>query len=131
MSPRSGGPVGGITVTETIDATTAYLWGEIDDALREQASSALARALSRNVPVVLDAGQVRFIDSTGIAFLIQFCRIGQEEGLEVILRNAPPIVTDVLEMLGLSAMFQIVHTGADEADEASPSSGWAWARSAS
>lgn len=131
MSPRSGGPVGGITVTETTDATTAYLWGEIDDALREQASTALARALTRNLPVVLDAGQVRFIDSTGIAFLIQFCRIGQEEGLEVTLRNAPPIVTDVLEMLGLSSMFQVVQTSAEEVDERSASAGWAWERSAS
>lgn len=131
MSPMSGGPVGGITVAETSDATTAYLWGEIDDALREQASTALARALGRNLPVVLDAGQVRFIDSTGIAFLIQFCRIGQEEGLSVILRNAPPIVTDVLEMLGLSSMFQIVETTPTQLDERSPSADWAGARSAS
>lgn len=98
-------PVGGITVAETADSTVAYLWGEIDEALREEASSALNRALDRNLPVVLDASQVEFIDSTGVAFLIQFYRVGREEGLDVQLRNPPQVVTDVLEMLGLVQVF--------------------------
>lgn len=97
--------VGGITVAETDDATVAHLWGEIDEALREQASSALSRALTRDLPVVLDAEQVTFIDSTGIAFLIQFLRVGREEGLPVTLRNPPALVTDVLDLLGLEDLF--------------------------
>ncbi|WP_149202861.1 STAS domain-containing protein [Actinotalea subterranea] len=106
MHGINGGPVGGITVTETPESTVAHLWGEIDEALRDQASSALTRALSRDLPVVLDAGEVTFIDSTGVAFLIQFLRIGGEEGIEVRLLNAPAIVTDVLTMLGLGHMFE-------------------------
>ncbi len=97
--------VGGITVAETAETTVAHLWGEIDDALREQASTALSRALTRDLPVVLDAGEVTFIDSTGIAFLIQFLRVGREEGLPVTLRNAPSLVTDVLQLLGLEDLF--------------------------
>lgn len=99
-------PAGGITVVEESDSTVARLWGEIDEALREQASAALARAVDRELPVVVDASEVEFIDSTGIAFLIQFCRIGREEGLSVTLRNPPDTVTDVLAMLGLEQMFQ-------------------------
>ncbi|WP_182111419.1 MULTISPECIES: STAS domain-containing protein [unclassified Actinotalea] len=97
--------VGGITVAERDDSTVAHLWGEIDEALREQASIALSRALTRDLPVVLDAAQVTFIDSTGIAFLIQFMRVGREEGLPVTLRNPPSLVTDVLELLGLQGLF--------------------------
>ena len=68
------------------------------------------RAIDRDLPVVLDASDVRFIDSTGIAFLIQFCRIGREEGLPVQLRNPPELVSDVLAMLGLEHMFATVDT---------------------
>lgn len=105
MDETSERAVGGITVAETDDTTVAHLWGEIDEALREQASSALSRALTRDLPVVLDAAEVTFIDSTGIAFLIQFLRLGREEGLPVSLRNAPPLVTDVLHLLGLDDLF--------------------------
>lgn len=107
MGVSTSRPVGGITVAETADATVAHLWGEIDESLREEASSALTRALDRNLPVVLDTRQVEFIDSTGVAFLIQFCRVGREEGLEVHLRNPPQVVTDVLDMLGLGAIFDL------------------------
>ena len=88
MRESTSRPVGGITVAETADATVAYLWGEIDEALREEASSALTRALDRNLPVVLDTGRVEFIDSAGIAFLIQLCTIGREEGRPML--TAPP-----------------------------------------
>lgn len=104
--------VGGITVTERPDATVAHLWGDIDEALRHEAGNALARALDRDLPIVLDAGRVRFIDSTGIAFLIQFCTIGREEGLSVTLQDPPAVVTEVLGMLGLDALFGASQGGA-------------------
>ncbi len=105
MDDSTREPVGGIAVIETVDATVARLWGEIDEALREQASTALGRAIERELPVIIDTSQVVFIDSTGIAFLIQFCRIGREEGLRVTLLDPPQVVADVLEMLGLAHMF--------------------------
>jgi anti-anti-sigma factor len=83
----------------------AHLWGEIDDALRQQAGSVLARALDRDLPVVLDTSRVEFIDSAGIAFLIQLCTIGREEGLTVTLKDPPPVVSEVIEILGLTEMF--------------------------
>ena len=111
MIESSRGPVGGITVMEAPSVTTARLWGEIDEALRDQASSALVRALDRGLPVVIETSEVTFIDSTGIAFLIQFCRIGREEGLKVVLADPPPLVTDVLSMLGLQELFDGVTQG--------------------
>lgn len=105
MQELSSVPVGGIGVAEEADRTTVRLWGEIDEALRDDASRVLMRALERNLPVVLDAREITFIDSTGIAFLIQFCRLSGEDGLTVTLADPPPVVTDVLDMLGLRHMF--------------------------
>ncbi|WP_250445582.1 STAS domain-containing protein [Actinotalea sp. C106] len=105
MSDTSKPPVGGITVHETADSTIARLWGEIDEALRHEAGAALSRTLDRNLSVVIDTRDVTFIDSTGIAFLIQFCTVGREEGLTVSLADPPAVVTEVLDLLGLTHMF--------------------------
>ncbi|MBD8077517.1 STAS domain-containing protein [Cellulosimicrobium arenosum] len=96
---------GGIRVLEEEAVSVVDMWGEIDVALRSEASAALANALERDVPVVIDTSKVTFMDSTGIAFLVQFYTIGAEEGLSVTLRNPPPVVTDVLHMLGVDAIF--------------------------
>lgn len=108
-------PLGGIEVVELPDATLIRLWGEVDEALRGAASGALSRALTRSLPVVVDAGAVTFIDSAGIAFLVQFCRIGREEGIAVTLRHPAPPVRDVLGMLGLDGMFDHVELAVDAA----------------
>ena len=120
MPETSTGPVGGITVVEHPDCTVAHLWGEIDDALRDQASTALMRALDRDLPVVLDTSEVRFIDSTGIAFLVQFCRVGRDDGLSVRLHEPPKVVSDVLEMLGMRDMFEDEPSGGREPEGRSP-----------
>lgn len=105
MSDPSGSPVGGISVSESHDRTTAYLWGEVDESLRQQAGPALTLALERGRPLVLDASRVEFIDSGGVAFLIQLCTVARQEGVTVTLHEPPRVVTEVLELLGLSEMF--------------------------
>ncbi|MGO1316515.1 MAG: STAS domain-containing protein [Cellulomonadaceae bacterium] len=89
------------------------MWGEIDVDLRNQASVALASSLESNLPVVIDASQVTFIDSTGIAFLLQFHTIGRQEGIEVRLVQPPAVVADVLEMLGLDQELTITESAED------------------
>ena len=93
--------IGGIRLQEEPGYSVVDMWGEIDVALRPEASAALATALDRDLPVIIDTSQVTFIDSTGIAFLVQFYTIGREEGLEVTLRRPPTVVSDVLAMLGV------------------------------
>ncbi|SDD12930.1 anti-anti-sigma factor [Sanguibacter gelidistatuariae] len=98
---KLGTTIGGIRLQEELGYSIVDMWGEVDGALRPEASAALARALDRDLPVIIDTSRVTFIDSTGIAFLVQFYTIGQEEGLKVTLRNPPTVVSDVLAMLGV------------------------------
>ncbi len=95
---------GGIALIERIDVSEVKMWGEIDVALREEAGAALANALDRDKPVVIDTTDVTFMDSTGIAFLVQFYTIGAQEGLNVKLRKPPVAVSDVLQLLGIDEM---------------------------
>ena len=99
---QAGATIGGIRLQEELGYSVVDMWGEVDGALRPEASAALACALDRDLPVVIDTSRVTFIDSTGIAFLVQFYTIGREEGLQVTLRNPPTVVRDVLAMLGVA-----------------------------
>ncbi|MCF4122511.1 STAS domain-containing protein [Antribacter sp. KLBMP9083] len=105
----AGGHTGGIALEERLDASVVTMWGEIDVALRGEAGAALATALERNVPVVIDTSRVTFIDSTGIAFLVQLYTFGTQEGLKVRLLDPPTVVGDVLEMLGVDEVFAEGH----------------------
>ena len=101
---RDGSAAGGISMDVSADRSRVVLWGEIDGALRGEASGVLARALERELPVVIDLADVSFMDSTGIAFLVQFCTIGADEGIAVEVRQPPELVRDVIEMLGIAEL---------------------------
>lgn len=94
----------GIRLQDEPGCSVVEMWGEVDGALRPEASAALASALERDLPVVIDTSRVTFIDSTGIAFLVQLYTIGQDEGLQISLRNPPAVVSDVLAMLGVDEL---------------------------
>ena len=108
MSTRSGG----IDLVRGADASVVELWGEIDAALRSEAGAALAGALERDLPVVVDATRVSFIDSAGVAFLVQLCALGRDEGLAVSLRNPPPVVAEVLHLVGCDSVIRDERTPA-------------------
>jgi anti-sigma B factor antagonist len=95
---------GGIDLVRGADASVVQMWGEIDAALRAEAGAALAGALEQDLPVVVDATRVDFIDSAGVAFLVQLCTLGRDEGLQVSLRNPPPVVAEVLHMVGVEGV---------------------------
>lgn len=90
-----------IDLSEHWDATVAHLVGDINDGLRRRAGEALSRVLDRGLPLVLDLRKVRSIDATGIAFVVQCCTIGRDEGLRVTLLEPPPVIVDVLRLIGL------------------------------
>ncbi len=111
---QNGDPVGGINMEVSEVKSRVVLWGEIDGALRSEASGVLASALERELPVVIDLESVTFMDSTGIAFLVQFCTIGADEGIDVVVRKPPQLVRDVIEMLGIAELLGLTRDPAPE-----------------
>jgi len=96
-------PSSGITSRTTDEATVLTLWGEVDAALREAASDAMAALAARgsSQPIVLDTRDVTFIDSSGIAFILQVYMLGQETGTPVSLYQPSEAVAEVLDMVGM------------------------------
>lgn len=99
---------GNIEILEHKNRTAVIMQGEIDCSLKDQAGASIAIALGRYLPVIIDTSAVTFIDSTGVASLIQFCEVGAQEGVEVYLVKPPTVVTDVLEMLDMINLFNCI-----------------------
>ncbi len=94
--------LGGIEITEADARACVRLWGDVDASLRDQASAAMVELAQRGGPYVVDIADVTFIDSSGIAFILQLHRLATEEGSTAILRDPPGLVTDMLELIGLT-----------------------------
>ncbi|GAB2468425.1 STAS domain-containing protein [Xylanimonas ulmi] len=100
----------GIVCRSTAGGTVVSLWGEVDAALREAASEAMAvlAAHIAGVPVIIEAKDVTFIDSSGVAFILQVYVLGQETGTPVSLRDPSPAVVEVLDMVGIGGRIPVI-----------------------
>ncbi len=92
---------GGVVVT---------MWGEVDAALRDRASEAMSYVLDTRGRVVVDVADVTFIDSSGIAFIIQLWP--PIYGREVVLRDPAPSIVELLDMIGMGGRIPVERSGA-------------------
>ena len=93
---------GTIRVEAEGPATCVRLVGEIDSALRQQASDCMGLVLLAGLPVVVDGSLTTFIDSSGLAFVLQLNRAVGEAGLDLRLRDPGRVLTQALEMIGMA-----------------------------
>lgn len=98
-------PAGGVVLVQQRARTVVLLWGEVDEAVQEQADDVLARALARGRSVRVDARRVTFMGSAGVMFLTRLCEMAHEEGLHVTLHEPSTAVVEVLALLGVDDMF--------------------------
>ena len=91
----------GVEAVELPEGTLVRMWGSVDESLRSQASAVMAHALGRTGPVVVDADDVEFLDSSGLAFILQMLRASHEDGRQLLLRDPPVLLLEMLELLGL------------------------------
>lgn len=110
MSTSEPHPGYAITSRDVAGTTHVVLRGEIDAALRDQASEAMVFVVTANNPVVADVADVTFIDSSGLAFLVQLHRLCAESGLDLELRDPSQNILDLLEVLGMGEEFAIGRT---------------------
>jgi anti-anti-sigma factor len=85
--------------------------GDIDVAGGPIVEAAI-RARETDGPVVIDLGDVFFIDSSGLRSLLGASRRAQERGSTVVLRGVGSEVLRLLEITGTTGQFSIVNNGA-------------------
>jgi len=108
-NPASGHPgkPSGVEASDNEGGSLVCLWGEVDESLRDQASLAMAYVMTRPGGVVIDTAQVEFLDSSGLAFILQLLRSGEEEGRPVVLRDPPELLLDMLDLVGLGGQVEL------------------------
>jgi anti-anti-sigma factor len=98
---------GGITVTPAHGRSVVRMWGEVDGALRTEASAAMAQALASTAPILVDARDVTFIDSSGLAFVLQLHLAATETGQRITLHDPHREVLDRLELVGMAGEIEL------------------------
>jgi anti-anti-sigma factor len=86
------------------------------DRFNEAIDPALAEPTCKNV--VVHMGQVSFVDSTGLATLVNASQIVRERGGHVYLAGCTPFVIKTLEITRLMRVFQVHETFPDAYDAA-------------
>jgi len=96
-----------VSVDERAAAVTIYLSGEIDLESSPEARKALLNAVSRKKPLVVDLGEVTYIDSSGIASLVEAYQKAKNAKLDFVLTHVGDGVMRVLSLARLDQVFPI------------------------
>jgi anti-sigma B factor antagonist len=89
-------------------AAMLRLFGDIDLATADDVLARGANLLTHSppgVPLIVDLGEVTFLDSSGLSALVRLRRAAEARGSQVLLRDVPQRVTVLLELSGLAEYF--------------------------
>ncbi|KAB2901374.1 MAG: anti-sigma factor antagonist [Xanthomonadales bacterium] len=93
-------------------ATIVCLQGEVDLSWSQQVRRAVLDAFADGVPVGVDLAGVGYIDSSGIAALVEGLQLGRARGQRFALVAPSDAVRAVLELARLDRVFTIVDSAA-------------------
>jgi len=98
-----------------VEDAQALIWigGEVDHHTLRCISQSVSRIIDTYLPktLILDMGNVRFMDSSGLALVIGSSRKLGELAGRVVLRNVPPQPMKVFQAAGIARFVTIETTG--------------------
>ncbi|SDY10577.1 stage II sporulation protein AA (anti-sigma F factor antagonist) [Modestobacter sp. DSM 44400] len=100
-----------VTCTEQGDTAQITVVGELTDSARRPMVRVMTDLMLSGTPlhrVVVDVCAVTFINSAGIAALVQLQKMGQPRGIELTLAVQSTAVTRPLQLSGLWHRFPII-----------------------
>jgi anti-anti-sigma factor len=115
-------------VTYVLDGDTARLTmtGELTDAARRPVVRVVTELLLHEhslARIILDVRGVTFMNSAGMAVLVQIQRMAAPRGVEVALLDPPETVLRPLQLSGLWRRFPILDSSADDGVAPTPGDG--------
>jgi anti-sigma B factor antagonist len=94
-------------VVDSAGVTTVFLDGEIDLERSPDARKALLHALSKGQSLLVDLAEVEYMDSSGLASLVEVHQRAREKSVEFALTRVSPPVMKVLQLARLDQVFAI------------------------
>ena len=104
MEQQEADELGRADVAVVDDCWQIRLSGEISLEMRPQFEQVVEQVASEDHPVVVDLGDVTFMDSSGIAFL---ARLAVENPARVRVRGASGLTRDLLIVTGLPTVLDL------------------------
>lgn len=105
VSPRAEG--GSVHTLLDQDRTRIVLSGEIDVSVNTELVEAITEAEAAGVPTEVDARQVTFIDSSGVALL---ARLASRTPNTLTVLDPPEVLTFLLDITRIGELVQVQHT---------------------
>ena len=95
------------------EVVTAYLSGELDHHAARGIREDIDAAVDRDMPtlLILDFGEITFMDSSGIGLVMGRYRKLQQTGAELHVANTPPHIYKVMKLAGLEKLAKIEKGG--------------------
>lgn len=106
-----------VSVSERNGVHVVALTGEVDLQTSPQVRNALLGSLKRRTPVVVDMGGIDYIDSSGVASLVEGFQLARREGVSFSLAGVSPAAMRVLRLARLDKVFTF-HNDVDAALQA-------------
>ncbi len=97
-----------VSIGERGSIQVVVLAGEIDLQNSGEVRDAVLRCLQRKRPVVVDMGGITYIDSSGVASLVEGFQVARTMGMAFILAAVSPAAMRVLRLARLDRVFVIV-----------------------
>lgn len=105
-------PASGIALVENPRTSHVRMWGEIDLEVRRRAGVVCQAVSERGLPLVIDAGGVTFMDSTGMSVLVRLARDAEAGSYPISLVNAPWNLRELLTITGVDRLLHIAEPDA-------------------
>ena len=102
-----------ITVRDVGNAKVVEVAGDVDLGTSPALRSTLFEALPRAARVALNLAAIRYIDSSGIATLIEVLRDSQRMNKEFVLFGLSPAVLEVFRLTHVIRIFRVFQNEQD------------------
>lgn len=102
-----------VRLEECEDVLTAYLCGDIDHHSAKGIREKIDAKIDENSPslLILDFGEVTFMDSSGIGLVMGRFRKMQLFGGEIQITNTPLYISRVMKISGVEKLAKITNKG--------------------
>ena len=103
-------PSGSVRLENTEDGTVLHLNGDIDNAAVDTYEDALAEPsnASADLLIAVEAADVTFLNSAGVAFLVRQLAAARAAGHKPELRRPSRVARRVLQITGVISLFRVV-----------------------
>ncbi len=102
VEPGVQPPRGGATSVECLDSSTIlYLHGELDLSTLDEEHRAMASAIARETPLIVDLSAVRFMDSATVRLLMRSAAFVKDRGRSFTIRRPSRFAARLLTICAL------------------------------